>query len=137
MNENQSKALQRSDGEHRVKPYMDWRRTIKRGLYMLDVDDIEWRYRNGKQVAVGVLEMTRVDGDKPVGEGYFQAVLNRFLNRDMQGKTTKIIAEALGTHAYIVIFRYNCSEFFVYNLTLEGAWVTYNEKQFIEFLDAL
>ena len=56
-----SKAYQRTDTECRIKPYSDWHRTLDKSLLMLDVDFIEWRYRNGDLVAVGVSVKADVD----------------------------------------------------------------------------
>ena len=59
-----AKAHQRADTEYRIQQYSDWHRTLDKSLLMLDVDFIEWRFRDGKLVAVGVMEVTRVDDGK-------------------------------------------------------------------------
>lgn len=117
-----AKAHQRMDTEWRIKPYSDWHRTLSKKLLMLDVDFIEWRFRNGELVPVGVMEVTRVDHGKDVNDRYLNAILNRFNERDLQGRAARKVADALGAKAYIVLFRQDCSEFWVYNMTDEHGW---------------
>jgi hypothetical protein len=45
---------------------------------MLDVDFIEWRIRDGELVAVGVMEVTRVDNGITVTQAYLDAIISRF-----------------------------------------------------------
>ena len=132
-----SKAYQRSDTEWRIKPYSDWHRTLDRRLLMLDVDFIEWRYRGGELVAVGVMEVTRVDKDKEAHHGYLKAIVDRFDTRDLQGRAARKVAEALKTKAYIVLFREDCSEFWVYNLTDKGSWLYFKTEEMERFLKSL
>jgi hypothetical protein len=129
-----AKAYQRMDTENRIKPYSDWHRTLDRRLYMADVDFIEWRYRNNDLVAVGVMEVTRVDLAKEVNQGYLDSIVQRFEQRDLQARVARKVAEALQTKAYIVLFREDCSEFWVYNLTDRRGWGHYNPQQMEDFL---
>lgn len=129
-----AKAYQRNDGEWRVKPYSDWHRTLDRRLLMLDVDFIEWRFVNGDMVAVGVMEVTRVDNGKEVHQGYLTAIINRFEERDLQARAARKVAHALGTKAYIILFREDCTEFWVYNLTDRRGWDYYDADQMEAFL---
>jgi hypothetical protein len=78
-----TKAHQRADAEWRVKPYSDWHRTLSSKLLMLDVDYVEWRYRNGELAAVGVMEVTRVDRGRTVDARYLDAITRRFEQRDL------------------------------------------------------
>ena len=132
-----SKAYQRDDTEWRIKPYSDWHRTLHRSLLMLDVDFIEWRIRNGELVAVGVMEITRVDVGKEVSSGYLGAIVSRFEERDIQARAARKVAAALGTKAYIILFRQDCSEFWVYNLTDRRGWAHHNPASMEQFLLAL
>ncbi len=124
-----AKAYQRTDTEWRIKPYSDWHRTLDRSLLMVDIDFIEWRYRNGKLVAVGVMEVTRVDIGVNVTPGYLNAIIQRFENRDLQARIVRKVAAALATKAYIILFREDCSEFWFYNLTERRGWMHYNPQQ--------
>jgi hypothetical protein len=117
-----AKAHQRNDTEHRLRPYSDWHRTLDRALLMLDVDYIEWRIIGGELVAVGVMEVTRVDQGREVTQGYLDAILHRYNERDIQSRAARKVAEALDTKAYIVLFREDCSEFWVYNLSETRGW---------------
>ena len=132
-----AKAYQRTDTEWRIKPYSDWHRTLSKDLLMLDVDFIEWRYRNGELVAVGVMEVTRVDRGKEVTRRYLDAIIKRFTRRDLQARAARKVAEALGTRAYIVLFREDCSEFWVYNLSDNQGWHYFNPRGMESFLRRL
>jgi hypothetical protein len=118
--ESGAKAYQRADNEDRAKEYMLWHRNLDRSLLMLDVDAIEWRFRSGVKVPVGIFEITRVDVGKTVNDGYLNAITARFFERDFQSKAAITIAQKLGTKAYITLFRQGCTEFWVYCLS-EGS----------------
>jgi hypothetical protein len=132
-----SKARQRADSEWRAKPYSDWHRTLARGLMMFDVDSIEWRFKGGKLVSVGVMEITRIDNGSTVSDNYLAAILQRFKQRDIQGRVAFLVAEALKTKAYIVLFQEDCSQFWVYNLTDSIGWMNYCPSEMEGFLEAL
>ena len=129
-----SKAYQRSDTEWRIKPYSDWHRTLDRRLLMLDVDFIEWRYRKGSLVAVGVMEVTRVDEGKEVNNNYLNAIIHRFESRDLQARAARTVANALNTKAYIILFREDCSEFWIYNLSDRKGWQYFKPEEMEKFL---
>jgi hypothetical protein len=132
------KAYQRTDTENRALAYSNFHRTLDRSLLATDVDFIEWRYRDGELVPVGVIEVTRVDKGVFVTETYLKAILYRFEHRDMQAKAARKVAEALGTKAYIVLFREDCSEFWVYCLTTrQGFNKVLTPEQFEDFLKRL
>jgi hypothetical protein len=132
-----AKARQCADAEWRAKPYSEWHRTLAGELCMLDVDFIEWRYRAGELVAVGVMEVTRVDNGREVRAGYLEAIVRRFEQRDMQARAARKVAAALGTSAYIVLFREDCSEFWVYNLTERRGWDHFDRGAMERFLTQL
>jgi hypothetical protein len=132
-----AKAYQRPDTEWRIKPYSDWHRTLSKSLLMLDVDFIEWRIRNGELVPVGVMEVTRADRDRVVDSGYLEAIIQRFEGRDLQARAARKVAAALGTKSYIVLFREDCSEFWVYDLTNRTGWIHRNARQMVQFLESL
>lgn len=132
-----AKAQQRNDDEWRAAPYSKWHRTLGRGVYMTDVDAIEWRYREGRLTAVGVMELTRADQDVQVTETYLNSIIWRYEQRDFQAKTARAVAQALNTNAYIVLFREDCSEFWVYNLTNTKTWVHMYAGQYQTFLNSL
>jgi hypothetical protein len=132
-----AKAYQRKDTENRIKPYSDWHRTLDRNFIMLDVDFIEWRIKNGEPIPVGVMEITRVDIGKNVTEGYLAAIIDRYNNRDIQGKVFKLVAKALNTHAYIILFREDCSEFWVCRYSVDNKWYYLTPPQMSAFLGRL
>lgn len=132
-----AKAYQRADAEWRSKPYSDWHRTLSKDLLMVDVDFIEWRYKNGELVPVGVMEVTRVDVGREVNQGYLDAIVQRFEQRDLQALAACKVAAALQTKAYIILFRADCSEFWVYNLTNRRGWWHLEPAKMEEFLQKL
>jgi len=132
-----AKAYQRSDTEWRLKPYSDWHRTLDRRLLMADVDFIEWRYHHGELVPVGVMEVSRVDRNRTVTPGYLNAICRRFEQRDMQARIARKVAAALQTKAYIVLFREDCREFWVYNLSDRQGWQHFDSVQMELFLKRL
>ncbi|EFM09528.1 hypothetical protein PaecuDRAFT_3575 [Paenibacillus curdlanolyticus YK9] len=137
LTESKAKAHQRSDQEDRALGYKNWHRGLKRNLYMLDVDSIEWRVRDGELIPVGVMEITRTDSDQQIGTAYLDKIIERFEIRDFQGKIAKRLASILGVKAYIVLYKYDCSEFFVYNLSDNGPWNKFDPKGMESFLESL
>jgi hypothetical protein len=132
-----AKAHQREDTENRILPYSLWHRTLDRSLLMLDVDFIEWRFRDGKLVPVGVMEVTRVDKGKEVNENYLASILRRYDVRDLQGRIARKIAEMLKMRAFIVLFREDCSEFWVYDLSFNRGWKYFDPYEMEAFLKRL
>jgi hypothetical protein len=132
-----AKAYQRSDTENRLKAYSDWHRTLDRKLYTTDVDFIEWRFVNGILTPVGIMEVTRVDKGKNVDDKYLNEIIQRFEQRDMQAKAIRKVAACLNTKAYIVLFREDCSEFWIYFITDSKGWYFCDPNRMENFLKAL
>jgi len=132
-----AKAYQRSDTENRILPYYNWHRTLDRTLLMVDVDSIEWRIRNGEPIPVGVMEVTRVDNGKEVNPGYLQAIISRFEQRDFQAKAARKLAKMLNCKVHIVLFREDCTQFWVYNLSDKTGWTFYEPQEMERFLKSL
>ncbi|MBV9673356.1 MAG: hypothetical protein JO076_11115 [Verrucomicrobia bacterium] len=129
-----AKAHQREDTENRILPYSLWHRTLDRSLLMLDVDFIEWRFKDGELIPAGVMEVTRVDMGKVVDQGYLESIVRRYDMRDLQGRVAREVAKALKTRAYVVLFREDCSEFWVYDLTYNRGWAYFNPEEMEAFL---
>jgi hypothetical protein len=83
------------------------------------------------------MEVTRVDMGKKVGPRYLQSILRRYEQRDMQAAAARKVAQALGTKAYIVLFRADCSEFWVYNLSDRRDWQRLSSQGMETFLQSL
>jgi hypothetical protein len=108
--------------EDRTAVYRRFRRTIRQAG-ATDFDQVEWRYNDHKNlVPVALLELTRVDGNMPVPAGYLNAILARYMERDWQGALAVAGAGYLGVRAWIVAFRYDLTEFWVYNLSDRRGW---------------
>jgi hypothetical protein len=140
--DNGVKAHQRTDFEDRAREYREWHRMALSGRFtMYDVDAIEWRGLDGQAVAVGVFELTRVDGEREVTLPYLQAIIERFFERDsLQGQVAIIVARELKTKAYISLYRQGCSEFWVYCLSdgPDQRWTHYrNQDSYATFIRGL
>jgi hypothetical protein len=116
--DNGTKAYQRgSDYEDRSKAYKDWHRTLDRSLIMLDIDSIEYRFKDGVLTPVGVFEITRTDDDS-ISINYLQAIKDRFFKRDsIQALSALTVALALKTKAYITLYSKSTENFWVYCLS--------------------
>ena len=113
-----SKARQ---GASPVGAYREWRWEWGGGNYVTDVDQVEWRSVDGELVPVAVFELTCVRGEKDLPPTYLQAVLRRF-DRDFQGEAATRIAALFGCQAYIVVWRENLEDFWVFNLSRRSGW---------------
>lgn len=135
--ESGAKAHQRADGEDRAVIYREWHRTLSKKFAATDIDLIEWRYRGGVLIPVAVMEITRVDPEVKVTVNYLAAILKRMNERDTQGAAARYVAEKLGCRVWIVAFRYDLSEFWVYNLTDSQGWFHRTLAGMIAFLGKL
>ena len=117
-----TKVRQRKDVEDRAHEYRKWRRGFGRRLYVSDIDHLECRVIHGTMVPVAALELTRVDGNVKVPQSYLDAIYQRFTKRDGQGAIITRLAELLNIKAWVVLFRWDLTEFWVYNLTDERGW---------------
>jgi hypothetical protein len=120
---NRNKTRQRKDESDRVAAYRKWRWNLGHGCYVNDIDQVEWRHRNGEIEAVAILELSRVDGNAKVPDSYLDAVLNRFKKRDGQSKFINWVSKKLGIKTYIVLFRWDMTEFWLYDITNDIGWI--------------
>jgi hypothetical protein len=132
-----AKAYQRADAEWRIKPYSDWHRTLSSKLLMLDVDYVEWRYRNGELAPVGVMEVTRVDRGRTVDARYLDAITRRFEQRDLQAQAARKVWPRRSRPKLTSSCFARIAEFWVYNLTDRTGWTHYTPQQMAEFLQKL
>lgn len=118
------KGAQRSNADiDRCAAYKAWRWKWGAGLYVNDLDQVEWRMIDGHIIPVVVLELTRLDGDRhPLPMGYLQAIVERFTKRDAQGSTVVALAHRLGVDAVLTLFRHDLSEFWLFNLSAPTQW---------------
>jgi hypothetical protein len=131
------KGRQHHSREDRTAPYRDWRWRLGGGLYVNDIDQVEWRLRGGQITPVAVLELTRVNGTMPVPARYLDNILQRICHRDPQGRVAVEIADRLVVCAYLVLWRWDLSEFWCYNLTDGKGWQHWNRQQYQAWLKAL
>jgi hypothetical protein len=106
--------------EDRLVEYQNWHRTLGVYLVAADVDQVEWR--DGEPVAI--LELTRADDPEPLGPGYFREIMRR-KEVDRETRRTLILAQKLDVQAFLVVFRKDLSEFWVWRvwpLQSEPAW---------------
>jgi hypothetical protein len=119
---NGKKVAQLATTEDRLAPFAAWRRQFGGGLYCGDLDLVEWRLIDGEVTFVAVMEMTRVDGSRPVPQSYLDAVLARMTIRDPQGQVARTAAALMQSLAFIVVWRWDCSEFWIYCLSHHRGW---------------
>lgn len=119
--------------EDRLAAYRKWRRTVKQAG-ATDFDQVEWRFQEADPYPVALLEMTRVDGCVAVPDSYLQAVLDRITKRDWQGRFAVEGARRLDCRAWIVAFRWNLQEFWVYNLSESKGWWHCDREKYSEWL---
>jgi hypothetical protein len=123
--------------QDRVAEYRRWRRQFGHGAYVTDIDQVEYRRdQEGGLHPVATLELTRVEVGKTVGPGYLDSILDRYNKRDDQGTTARLWAWHLGVCVYIVLFREDLSEFWVYNLTNDKGWREMHQAQYKAWLIA-
>ena len=114
-----SKKHNRSDTEDRAFSYRSYRRNFGEGLYVNDLDHVEWRLVDGVPTPVAVLELTRVDNafyNEDTKRKYQQAILDRFA-RDAQQDFVVEMAYRLSVSAYIILFNKDLTDFWTYNLS--------------------
>jgi hypothetical protein len=117
-----AKADFAGSNEDRLAAYRRWHRTLPVNLICTDVDQIEWRMRDGAFVPVAILEMSRIDGGPDLPKSYCEAVIDRMTVRDSQGSLALTVAAGLGVPAYVVLFHESLSVFYIYNLTHPAGW---------------
>ncbi len=135
------KALLGGDGsfkEDRAAAYRRWRYTLGKGVWAMDVDQVEWRRdESGDPHPAATIELTRVDGNVRVPGTYLAKILDRFGDRDFQAEHSKYVAEALGVNCFIVAFRWDLTEFWVYNLSCSRGWWNLDVPRYERWLRAL
>lgn len=131
-----TKQMQRGDNEDRVRAYLDWhKRSLPASCYGNDFDSIEWRIKDGKWYAVALLELTRLDGNVNPPPSYFESILNRMTKRDSQAELACVAAKILGCEAWVVLWRHDLSEFWVYNLSNnQHGWFHLSPEQYKKWL---
>jgi len=117
-----NKGKQRSQDIDRIADYRKWRWGIGNGCYVCDIDHLEYRITGNKIIPVALLELTRVDGNIKLPDTYLSGVLDRFKKRDAQSKLITYVAELLSCKVWIVLFRHDLSEFWLYNLSSDRGW---------------
>jgi len=130
------KVRGRKDNEDRTVDYTAWRRKWNRSSYVSDIDQVEWRVRDGQIIPVAVLELTRLDGDMMPRPAYFDAIINRFTKRDGQAKSITLFSKLLGVDAIIVLFHYNLENFWLYNLSTSSGWFHLKKEGYRKWLES-
>jgi len=131
------KGRQRKDVEDRTIEYRNWRHGFGGGCYVTDVDQLEWRMVDSEIRLVASIELSRIDGNVAIPDSYHDAVLTRFMKRDGQGKIIRAIATKLEIPTWIVLFRWNLTEFWVFNLTELRGWWRLTPDKYKEWIRSL
>jgi hypothetical protein len=122
----------------RGKPYSDWHRSLDKRLLAQDIDYVEFRQTPNGIVPVAVIETTRVDGRMPVSGTYLNNIIDRYRNWSLKQTAMMTVADGLAVPAYIVLFRENCSEFWLNDFS-DGSndWTHFDQRQMEDFLLSL
>ncbi len=130
-----TKGKQRKDREDRAAGYREWRQAFGGGCYVEDVDQVEWRKGvSGELCPVATLELTRLDGNRNPPATYLQNILARFGERDFQATHSRHVAGALGVSCFVVLFRWDLSEFWIYNLSEKRGWWHLTQDRYMRWL---
>jgi hypothetical protein len=129
------KQINRPETKDRAKEFQQWHRTLGRRLLASDVDLVEWRFIDGELVPVGVLEITLADCEP--SQSYLDAIICRYEKKDVQGRTARHVADALGCKAWIICYTQGCGSFWVYNLTESKGWYDLGASEMEQFLEGL
>ena len=109
------KAHQRQDSEDRSLIYRNWLRTVDTNGFWMDLDLIKYRKNDGGvPLPVAITEITRTDKEE-VGSSYLEAIIDRIMNRDMQGKLIDLMSGLLKVPAYLVLFPKSMSWVWVFS----------------------
>jgi len=132
-----TKKHQREDKADRTADYREWRRVLGSPYYVADIDQVELRKRgpglDGLR-PVASLELTRTDSDYHISWDYTENIRKRFVERDAQGLIATELAGLLGVHAWIVLYRHDLTEFWVYNLSRPIYWMHLSRDQYRRWL---
>jgi len=138
MTGNAVKGKQRSDNEDRIASYRSFRFSFGViGSYVSDIDHLEYGIIDGIVTPYAILELTRIDGDIPIRGGYLSKILERFTKRDAQKRFITTIGNSLGVNVYIVAFRHDITEFWLYNLSRGRGWKMVNRDGYIDWIKTL
>tara|TARA_R110001599_G_scaffold174976_1_gene366956 strand:- start:4447 stop:4860 length:414 start_codon:yes stop_codon:yes gene_type:complete len=129
------KQINRPETKDRAREFQQWHRTLGRRLLASDVDLVEWRFIDGELVPVGVLEITLADSEP--SQAYLDAIICRYEKKDVQGRTARHVANALGCKAWIVCYTEGCKRFWIYNLTERKGWFDLDGGEMEQFLEGL
>lgn len=130
------KGRQLEDHTDRTDEYRDWRHEIGHGCYVTDIDQIEWRYEGDRMVPKAVIELTKIDHwSNP--DNVLQAILDRIKDKP-QGQMLRMVADALGVQALIVVIVPGLKVFFMYSLSNDDdRWVKVQNRTYENWLKSL
>ena len=124
--------LRKRGNEDRSIGYTDWRREVGHGNLCQDIDQVEYRIVDGEVVPVLMLELTRYDYENEPASQYFNAILERFGKSQRRAATH--FAQLLGVDCVIVLFKFNLTRFWLFNLSTDQGWYSLNEGGYRKWL---
>jgi len=92
-------------GFERAAEYVQWRRALNVPFNM-DVDQIEWRKRNGVLVPVAIVEVTCMSPGRSFHAAYGAAIVNR-IHGDGQGYQMRYLSDVLKVPAFITVYEHD------------------------------
>ena len=129
-----AKQHHRKDHEDRAKIYRDWHRDLSDELKCQDIDQVEYKkLEDDTVIPLANLEITRADMDITVTRNYLDAIVAR-MEDDGQANAAREFARRMRVEAWIVLFRVNLAEFWIYNLTKRQGWAHVNQPTYVQWL---
>lgn len=118
-----TKAVQRPDKIINAWFFYRWHSMLGKQYPALDVDLVEWRYDELGLYPAAVVEITSVGNSIPTEsiDRYLEKIIERY-HRNLQGRTLFLTSQALKCEPYIILFRLNLKQFWVYNWRYKENW---------------
>jgi len=133
LNSNGQKSHQRQDSEDRSLVYRNWLRGNNTNKIWFDVDLVGCTNENGKISPKIITELTRVDSEEVVGQGYLDAIINRWFVRDSQAMLIESVAKILGVPVYLVLYPPSVGWLNVYSFN-KKFWKLFTPDEWVKFL---
>lgn len=127
----------------RLAAYRRMRRRVGGYCYVQDIDQVEYRMRQGMVVPVALLELTRINGGTPGADPapVLDAIINRVYTQTNQARASIEFARRLGVPPYLIAYDRQLTRFFVHELRDADApastWTALHRRAYIDWLRLL
>lgn len=130
-----SKSYNAEKDEDRTQGYRLWHRhELPNDAYVMDMDQIEYKFADREIVPLKAIELSRVDTGVNVTDKYLANVLERFSDTDAQARAIRKFAKLMEIDAVLVLFAQDLSKFWLYNISTKVGWYKFNEERYKKWL---